>query len=317
MSPEYLSSLFSKSNVPYQLRDNNKLNQPLKRTTTFGINSLAHFGSHLWNMLPHHMMNGYQYHNISRKEKHRYAKRNSGGVGVYIRNNIAKGVEVSKIVNNDFMMWIMLRKDFFNLCHDVYIGGIYIVPEGSTYLRGDEFHILESEIAKIPEDAEILICGDLNAHTNISTDYIDDKYWNWCRCIQRKDSAGVILTASWFNDINIGYRFHISTVCHSCCNNVMYFSKENLDISGSAWKKYHAGMAFLLARIVLVLKLYIQGESCVRPMQASAARLRPGSGILFMTYIDICIIVRRAGLLWSQQDFEWLWSVPLSSASLY
>ena len=117
-----------------------------------------------------------------------------------------------------------------------------------------------------------------------------NKYWNWCRCIQRKDSAGVILTASWFNDINIGYRFHISTVCRSCCNNVMYFSKENLDISGSAWKKYHAGMAFLLARIVLVLKLYIQGESCVRPMQASAARLRPGSGILFMTYIDICII---------------------------
>ena len=29
------------------------------------------------------------------------------------------------------------------------------------------------------------------------------------------------------------------------------------------------------------------------------------------------IIVRRAGLLWSQQDFEWWWSVPLSSASLY
>ena len=29
------------------------------------------------------------------------------------------------------------------------------------------------------------------------------------------------------------------------------------------------------------------------------------------------IFVRRAGLLWSQQDFEWLWSVPLSSASLY
>ena len=52
--------------------------------------------------------------------------------------------------------------------------------------------------------------------------FIIDKYWNWCRCIQRKDSAGVILTASWFNDINIGYRFHISTVCHSCCNNVMY-----------------------------------------------------------------------------------------------
>ena len=25
----------------------------------------------------------------------------------------------------------------------------------------------------------------------------------------------------------------------------------------------------------------------------------------------LCLIVRRAGLLWSQQDFEWRWSVPL------
>ena len=66
----------------------------------------------------------------------------------------------------------------------------------------------------------------------------------------------VILTASWFNNINIGYRFHTSTVCHSCCNNVTYISEENLDISGSAWKKCHGDMAFLLARIVLVLKLY-------------------------------------------------------------
>ena len=28
-------------------------------------------------------------------------------------------------------------------------------------------------------------------------------------------------------------------------------------------------------------------------------------------YILWCVIVRRAGLLWSQQDFEWRWSVPL------
>ena len=28
-------------------------------------------------------------------------------------------------------------------------------------------------------------------------------------------------------------------------------------------------------------------------------------------YYDMFLIVRRAGLLWSQQDFEWRWSVPL------
>ena len=32
---------------------------------------------------------------------------------------------------------------------------------------------------------------------------------------------------------------------------------------------------------------------------------------------DLRLIVRRAGLFWSQQDFEWWWSVPLSSASPY
>ena len=55
MGPEYLSTLFSKSNVPYQLRDGNKLTQLLKRTTTFGIKSLAYFETYLWNMLPHHI----------------------------------------------------------------------------------------------------------------------------------------------------------------------------------------------------------------------------------------------------------------------
>ena len=34
-------------------------------------------------------------------------------------------------------------------------------------------------------------------------------------------------------------------------------------------------------------------------------------------HLQSYVVVRCAGLLWSQQDFEWLWSVPLSSASLY
>ena len=41
MGFDYLLSLFLKSNVPYRLRDDNKLVQPLKQTTTFGINLLV------------------------------------------------------------------------------------------------------------------------------------------------------------------------------------------------------------------------------------------------------------------------------------
>ena len=64
MGPGYLSSLFEKSNVPYQLRDNNKLVQPLKRTTTFGIKSFAYFGAHLWNLLPHHIKESVSLYNF-------------------------------------------------------------------------------------------------------------------------------------------------------------------------------------------------------------------------------------------------------------
>ena len=51
MSPEYLS-LFSKSSIPYSLRDNDKLIQQKMRTTTFGIKSFSYYGAHLWNSLP-------------------------------------------------------------------------------------------------------------------------------------------------------------------------------------------------------------------------------------------------------------------------
>ena len=53
MDPKYLSALFSKASTPYNLRDDNELIQPLKRTTTYGIKSLAYYGTHLWNTLPH------------------------------------------------------------------------------------------------------------------------------------------------------------------------------------------------------------------------------------------------------------------------
>ena len=43
MDPEYLSALFSKASTPYNLRDDNKLIQPLKRTTTYGIELLAYY----------------------------------------------------------------------------------------------------------------------------------------------------------------------------------------------------------------------------------------------------------------------------------
>ena len=64
MGPRYLSHLFSKSIIPYHLRDDNRLIQPLQWTTSFWIKSFAYFGTHLWNMLPQHIENSVSLYNF-------------------------------------------------------------------------------------------------------------------------------------------------------------------------------------------------------------------------------------------------------------
>ena len=54
LSPEYLSDTFEKSDNTYCMRDKNKLIQPLKRTTAYGLKSFGYYSSHVWNMLPVH-----------------------------------------------------------------------------------------------------------------------------------------------------------------------------------------------------------------------------------------------------------------------
>ena len=54
-------------------------------------------------------------------------------------------------------------------------------------------------------------------------------------------------------------------------------------------------------------KHFPKSHSCKSDMLENNRRLRV---ILRLIFTDT-VIVRRAGLLWSQRDFEWRWSVPL------
>ena len=49
-------------NVPYDTRDKNKLIQPLKRTTTYGLRSFQYYGAHVWNMLPINIKTAHSLH---------------------------------------------------------------------------------------------------------------------------------------------------------------------------------------------------------------------------------------------------------------
>ena len=117
------------------------------------------------------ILEGFEYHNYPRHYSHQNCKRNSGGLGVFVRQTIRGGIDMW-CHTDDIIAWFIMRKSFFGLKHDVYIGNVYIVPENSTYLKHDAFDILYRYIEKIPDNAEVLLCGDFNARTGEVPDFV-------------------------------------------------------------------------------------------------------------------------------------------------
>ena len=46
--------MFAKKELPYSMRDSCIVEQPKRRTTTYGFRSLSYLGAKLWNELPNH-----------------------------------------------------------------------------------------------------------------------------------------------------------------------------------------------------------------------------------------------------------------------
>ncbi|MEW8546197.1 MAG: endonuclease/exonuclease/phosphatase family protein, partial [Candidatus Thiodiazotropha sp.] len=110
-----------------------------------------------------------------RKFVNKRAKRASGGLIIYVKNSIYKGV---KLVKNeiDCIIWFKLEKEFFNLEEDIYIGAAYIVPENSAVhavYDVDFFLKLEEDISFFANKGKVLLMGDLNSRTGTKNDFIN------------------------------------------------------------------------------------------------------------------------------------------------
>ena len=116
-------------------------------------------------------LNGYQYHNFPRTVRHKKAKRASGGLGVFIKNEICDGITVLK-KKRECIVWLRLKKSFFRFDKDIYIGSVYIPPEGSSYVYDGIYEEIQQDILAFPENSEILLLGDYNARTSTRTDFI-------------------------------------------------------------------------------------------------------------------------------------------------
>ena len=94
----------------------------------------------------------------------------SGGSGIFIRRELKDGVDIWSYTD-DVIAWVILKKDFFGIQSDIYVANVYTVPEGSTYIRHDEYNVIYDHVVNIPSDSEILLCGDFNARTGTTPDF--------------------------------------------------------------------------------------------------------------------------------------------------
>ena len=119
-------------------------------------------------------LSGYLTFNFFRKFQNRKARRNSGGIVVFIKEELTNGIE---IVRNhyDSIIWLKLDHTFFNISEDFYICATYIWPNESPAYNTfniDLFEILENDITYFSEFGKIFVTGDLNSRVGNKCDFI-------------------------------------------------------------------------------------------------------------------------------------------------
>lgn len=105
----------------------------------------------------------------------RKSNRGHGGVCLFVREALFKGVEILD-KDPDGFIWLKLNKTFFSLEFDICICFAYIPPSESVYFKSHDigfFEKLEQNVRLYSDVGKIAIVGDLNARTGVRNDFTD------------------------------------------------------------------------------------------------------------------------------------------------
>ena len=100
---------------------------------------------------------------------HHNARRNTGGFGTFVQNDIVNGKSIWKH-HNDVVVWIVLKSEYFGFSSAVYLGTVYLVPESFSHEHEDLIALMYDQVKCVPANCDYFLCGDLNARTNTSPD---------------------------------------------------------------------------------------------------------------------------------------------------
>ena len=95
-------------------------------------------------------VDGFTFKNKPRQQK--YIRR-SGGVGIFVRNELDKFVQAVES-ESEYAFWVKLSKNFTKLDQDIVFGSVYIPPSQSRFLNEDEFDTFQRDVMSICSNFE-------------------------------------------------------------------------------------------------------------------------------------------------------------------
>ena len=157
---------------------------------------------------------GFEHMVLNRTEKKPGTKRNSGGLVVYIKSELFDENTLVKF-DGDEQIWFKLKN---NIISDkpIYFCLCYVLPPGTTRNSMVDSCIFDrmldtvAEIESKEQDCSFIICGDMNARTRESADYLTDD-----------NSQHVPLPEDYTLDENIPPRFSLDKNASNANGNML------------------------------------------------------------------------------------------------
>ena len=162
---------------------------------------------------------GYDCVNCPRPKFNRSAKRNSGGVALYYKEQFKRYIQVLDR-DEKGIIWFKLSKELILSENDAYYCICYIPPEDSAVYRNvnsslhnfDFFEQINSDVRKYSDLGDIYLLGDLNSRTGLTHDYISDIHLD--RYVNMPQTAAVSLPVRKNHDSHVNnYGLKLLTLC--------------------------------------------------------------------------------------------------------
>ena len=131
---------------------------------------------------------GYREKPHNRKNKHKKAKRNSGGISIMYKSNLDKFIKI-KNDKNENILWLKIDKNLVGTSDDFLLGTAYFSPREYQIWKEqtatDAFEILLNQVECFSEGAPILLGGDFNARIGTMQEHVGN-------CLDEEEPEGFL-----------------------------------------------------------------------------------------------------------------------------